>query len=693
MSEAGGSAVELLREQSRKGLRHLMNRMLASSEQALLSMAGKARSNAEQNLYFEAMREFRLRRRPIEERFLPRVMAAFEGLGKPKPVAAPIQPKGPKPLTLDIDSISLVQDSMLEESLAVDNIASRARQTHRDALMRLAQYVATESGNRKFSMEDLPVDPEALAQSFMDVCNEIEINAQSKMVFSKLFTRFVIDELAPFYEQCLEVMPQAAQPEAPKTVTATPDALKAQDLPTAVRTEQEKAEEEAGKAEKHRVEEIWDTARTPLLAPPGKAPAMPKNQLDELLRTVQQALLDRKSSLSILNPKLAPRPLEILELLNAEMQSQGYSRPSALPFDVVESVNLVKLLFEHALRDQQVPGPIRRLLVFLQLPLLRAAMRDGDALSGNTHPLRQLMKAITGAAVGWAPSGEVGKDELYRRIHGIVTRIARDYDKDTAIFDESLETLNDFLKSERSRARLLESRTLNAEMGKAEAEAARKAVAELIDEGVSGTALQPAVLEFLRGAWSDALFVVRLQDGAESGAWQLAVETTARLLTSARAADRQGGGFAVLAQGLKLGLKRLGQGDDVVANALANVEKALREAAPADSSVTPSPTAARSRQRVETAGEKTLELVDKLSPDTWVEFQDAGGGEARRARLLTRIPASGQLLFVNRSGAKAGEWSRNDFALAVERGTAVIVSEPGKESSSGGGILKRLFRR
>ena len=51
------------------------------------------------------------------------------------------------------------------------------------------------------------------------------------------------------------------------------------------------------------------------------------------------------------------------------------------------------------------------------------------------------------------------------------------------------------------------------------------------------------------------------------------------------------------------------------------------------------------------ASPEFLQLVDKLAPDTWIEFRLPGHPPAR-ARLLTMFQKTGEFLFVNREGAK-----------------------------------------
>ena len=81
MSDVPEGPLAALREQSRKGVQYLLNYMLANAEQYLLGLAGKAPSKGEQANIYEAMRELRLKRRALEEKYAVAVMGVDVDVG------------------------------------------------------------------------------------------------------------------------------------------------------------------------------------------------------------------------------------------------------------------------------------------------------------------------------------------------------------------------------------------------------------------------------------------------------------------------------------------------------------------------------------------------------------------------------------------------------------------------------------
>lgn len=672
MNEVPEDRMEALREQTCQGLQYLLNFLFANAEQALIAMAGKASSNAEQSACYEAMRELRLKRRALEEQFLTKVLAGFDCI-EALPSAADA-PAGPAPPDAEPDispGLGVMKDALLEERIAIDSIARGALHTNHELLARLTKNFALCVGERRVGSDTLPIAPLALTTAFMAACRDSYVAERSRMLFSRLFSRFVVDQLGSFYEQCLTVFPEL-DTQADKAPTVVPSPHMPQPLPT--RQIGDEYEDLVVRENPVQPEIGWDMARTPLLAAPGKAMALSKALMDEVLATLQRQVMDRKTPLGTLDPRAGIQPFDVFELINAELERLGYVRAMALPLDTIECINLVRMLFEHVLRDPQMPQPVRRIVRLLQLPLLRAALRDPGVLTDAGHPVRVLLREIGVESIGWTPENDVESDEFLRFVQLLVVRVLSDFDRDQTIFHQCLEDLRRYISARRGSARVLEQRTLVAETGRAEAQAAREAIAQLIGGATEDIALPKMVTGFLRGKWSDALFVIRLRDGAGSEEWAQAVETTGRLITLA-GAEASAGAFAPIAAGIRAGLARLGLDEAAVGQMSSDLESALGASKVLASG------GAHVRPVRAAASVRFLQIVDKLAPDTWIEFR-IPGVTTYRARLLTRIPRTGQFLFVNREGAKASDWNREELALALEHGEAVVLGGTGGSATA-----------
>jgi hypothetical protein len=683
MADAPEDLLQVLREKSRRNLQFMLNSLFANAEASLLGLAGKARSHVEQSEYHEAIRELRLKARNLEQDYIAKVVAGFDALRDPAPTPAPppATPRAPPTGEMNIAGLNVIQDTLLEEQIAIDNIASRARHTHREALLTLGRHVARELNQRRVDIDALPTGPQALCKAFMDACTDLQVPPRARVIFSRLFTRFVIEELGSLYQDSNAVFPVVEEDSAPAVpAAAKPNANAAAELPTGQPTDDSEVQPGAD-AVAARSDAVWDSTRTPLLAPPGKAMAMPRNVIDEVLETLQERLLDSKRPLAALNPRSGIQPLDMLQLINDTLAESGHTRPMALPADVLESVNLMRMLFEHALRDQQVPPAVRRLMRLVQVPMLRAALRDADVLSGTDHPARALFKEIGIATAVSAAAGAAAGEDFQRLLQLLITRLLNDYDKDVAVFRACLEDLRRYMRSRDGSALPADAaRTLSAGAGREEAQAARAAVSETVANAIGGVSLPRAIADFLRGPWSDTLFVIRMKEGASSSEWGLASESTMRLVAAARP-DRAPGAFGATAKGLVHALVRAGSDEASATLRVQTLEAAIAGEAGAQEPASGSAVKPEAPQRPP-ASPEFLQLVDKIAPDTWVEFREAGG-QRRRAKVLTRVPRTGTFVFVDDAGAKVGEIHRAELAAMIENAEAKVLHGTGGAAPPG----------
>jgi hypothetical protein len=114
-----GDILKLVRGISQKRINGLVSTLFENVDDALFDLAERAGSNAIQTEYFDGMREVRKKRQLVERVFQEQASKNFgefaEGKLKPvKPEAAPIANAG----------LSLVDDTELEESLAVSSMVA-----------------------------------------------------------------------------------------------------------------------------------------------------------------------------------------------------------------------------------------------------------------------------------------------------------------------------------------------------------------------------------------------------------------------------------------------------------------------------------------------------------------------------------------------------------------------------------------
>ncbi|TQG16801.1 methyl-accepting chemotaxis protein [Pseudomonas aeruginosa] len=128
-----------VRDKAALQLKQALQALFDNADDTLFEMADRATSNLEQNAFFEAMRDLRLKRKSIERVYLQKVFEEFSALNQVQ--------SGKSVPTLDtvsFDSLSLVQNEELEESVAVDAMVARVMSRDATALAKRTQQSTAE---------------------------------------------------------------------------------------------------------------------------------------------------------------------------------------------------------------------------------------------------------------------------------------------------------------------------------------------------------------------------------------------------------------------------------------------------------------------------------------------------------------------------------------------------------------------
>lgn len=523
-SPAGRLPVALtqVRDKAAQQLKQALQALFDNADDTLFEMADRASSNAEQNAFFEAMRDLRLKRKSIERGFLQKVFESFATLnqyeiGKP-PQLAPVS----------FDSLSLVQDDVLEESVALDAMVARVMTRDGLALGHLTTRLNAMI-TQKLDDKSNPLGPLKLCERFLDACAGLGVEIRVKLIILKLFEKYVLADLDQLYANANQQLVEAGV--LPELKSAPPVRRQGGRQASATRAAREHADEagnaagafaDASEQEVFGVlQELLSQVRGSGVAPRRQMPAdavpVSSNDLMRLLSHLQQHL-----------PNNAAQEQDdynlrgqLDQLLTRASAKTGKTRVvGEIDEDVI---NLVAMLFEFILDDRTLPDSLKALIGRLQIPMLKVAVLDKTFFSRGSHPARRLLNEIATAALGWSAQGDAQRDVLYQRIEQVVQRLLNDFTDDPAIFSDVLAEFIAFTGDERRRSELLEQRTRDAEEGRAKAELARQQVEQALNARLLGKTLPEVVVRLLQEGWSKVLQLICLKHGAESEEWQAAL--------------------------------------------------------------------------------------------------------------------------------------------------------------------------
>ncbi|KAA1172028.1 DUF1631 domain-containing protein [Marinobacter salinexigens] len=683
------------------GLGDLLQGAFDAVDDSLFELANNARSNNEQNRYFEAMREIRIKRKGVEKHFQNAVSQFFAN----PPHAGQIQEESlSKQAT--VDTLSLVGDEDLEEQVALNAMITKAKAHFQGPLLQLqTRFSQVYPG----ATEDSPVNPmapEHLCSAFTEAIQALEIQIRERLILLKQFDRYVVSNLGMLLDEANRILIQAGvipnfryHGKSGKTQTTSTSATQP--------ATDSSASESATSTEDEHENILFDQIRQMLALQRANA-GMPPRHTDPRLRVVGGAeLTDLLNSLPLIDALpsgdnlSAGEPVaidlrQVVQQLLARADAGDGREPALNEFDE-DLINLVSMLFEFILDDYNLSAPVQVLISRLQIPILKVVMRDKTFFSQATHPARRLLNSLARAGIGWSTSDEKAKDKLYNQIHNIVQRILNEFTGDVALFDTLNQEFEQFLEKENRKASLVEQRTRESERGRIKSQKAQETVDTLLKEKLARYKLPDPIYDILMNGWSRFMFLAYLRDDVEHR-WHEAVRTVDDLIwclhphQEDEERDQWVRVVPSLLKTLRAGLEEVSYNSSRLDEMMGHLKHELAEAfrtnaaieARQDSPSEPEPeeeiatvhqTAVERQQELEEAAiSEYITQIDGIQIGNWVEFRLVNGASFR-CKLSAIIEEADCFVFVNRMGLKVIEKTRVELAHEMRRGRLTLLEQ------------------
>ncbi len=513
-------------------------------DDTLFELADKAENNAIQTLYFDAMREVRIRRGNIETEFATLLVEQYNRAVRGERRASA------DGVALDdaVPTLGLVEDDDLEATLAVNGMVSKVRELCELDLSAFDLRMGLLLGDSELKPEENPLAPEAICGVFREACDQLGSDIQIKLILLKLFDKYAAVLLPQLYtdlnrylvdNDVLPKIPQArptrpAASTAPSPQTAVPHGVVPPGVvPPGVVPEAAVS----GAVPAHTTAGAGDSvlaALHQLVSPSSPATAAaPVTGTPVALGTLQQLTRLQRGDVEqvpgagvVLDAaQLASGGVNVLHQLKNAPIGEGGGRIDDL------TVDIVAMLFDFVLEDREIPDFMKALIGRLQIPILKVAMLDRSVFSKRTHPARRLVNALADAAVGWTDADQAN-NPVYGKAEAVVHRVLGDFEDDVGLFAELLTEFELFRTEAEHEAEERAKDSVKVIQGKEQLEQAKKLARQEVACRTSSTDMPPAVRGFLRQHWADFLTVAHMAQGEAGGQWQSALKLMDRLVWS-----------------------------------------------------------------------------------------------------------------------------------------------------------------
>lgn len=679
----------------------LLESLFGSCDDLFFDLASQAKSNQDQNLYFESLREVRQRKAALVEDFGKRIARGFVEFDRPARIT------GTALSGHTADSLELVGRNQAEKDALVTDMVSKARLEWQQELFQLNERLRAIMP-RPFEDPDSPLDPRQIASAFATSGETLDLDLKVVKLLYRQFDRMVMRELEDLYHDANQLLIEAGV--LPRLSPLARRRIKKNELPQAAARHRSSAEGDAtgleGLAEAdpgmRELAHLLGRLRSggvrlpmfPNLSPAGTAPQIPREQLVSLLSDVQAQALQQPD---------ADKPIDIRSAVDAIISARGQFTVGSADEDII---NLVAMFFDLVLEDRNLPLEIQALVSRLQLPILKVALKDRSFFTNRKHPARQLINQIAHVGVGWDTSSADAQEALYIRLTELVEEVLRNSSEHADVFDRCLTDLVGFIERSEQRAAKSERRTSEKAQAEARTSKARDMVRHALQERLEGKELPAAVSEFLIEDWQQVLQLVFLKQGKETPEWIDAVQVVDDLVWSVQThADGKSQArmtrllpelYPRIAAGLGLTRSSAEDAQERI-NMLREVHQALAVPTP-ETTVLMAPLTPVQQERIAPAAtdEKSwhemtaverqkvqfealmyeyLKRANETPVGTWFEYDDLRRAVTRRCKLSVRIEDSGMLLFVNRLGVPVYEKPPKAFAYDLQMGYARVIED------------------
>ncbi|MEZ5550218.1 MAG: DUF1631 domain-containing protein [Pseudomonadales bacterium] len=721
-----------VRQHAKKLLGELLQSLFNNIDDALFEMADRSRSDADQSMYFESMREIRLHRSQIQKSFMSEFYRGFELAFESSDV--------PETLDFDeaVDNISLVANDDLEVTVAIAGIVSKVTSQHSLQIMQLTKRIDHLAKDCTVTERMNPLGPERLSHTFVAAISDLNIDIKVRIILLKLFERFVMERLAPLYAEANQLLAEAGiltdlknimrsgrQPESaarPSTRSSGPLSGGGRDGSHSPGTggygsgpgyggsaSEGSSTGGAGYGNQDSPGYAgtgFGVIQRLLAASRGGAASPGVDSTGSISSSDVVAAFSAAQS-DIADPidiEHVPPLLDLRQMVFARAPEITGRENVQLSQSDDDVVNFVGMLFDYILNDRNLAIPMKALIGRLQLPIVKLAVMDKTFFEKSSHPARQLLNELSSAGIGWSSAAELKRDALYNKIESIVLRVMNGFKDNPDLFSELLKDLRGFVNSDSRKRRQVEQRVKDTETGRARTQAAKASVQQLINQKACGMRMPQEIGRFVSEYWSKVLVYACVSGGDHSPVWQRHVQTLDDLLWCLQPLDKledvetREAKVGGLIEALKAGMEDIslpGNEAEEQARAIAQHLEMIstndrafleddshsdqREALDAgmevmEEIVLTAPTELEDLPEPVPAEPEYLSQIEKLKEGSWVEFRQ-DDGEILRCKLATIIEPGGRYIFVNRRGMKVSERSRMGLAVELKRKALTVLEE------------------
>jgi hypothetical protein len=195
------------------------------------------------------------------------------------------------------------------------------------------------------------------------------------------------------------------------------------------------------------------------------------------------------------------------------------------------TIDLLSRIFETVFLDENIPQETRDLIQFLQVPVLKAALRDKDFFFQEAHPARRMIDLMS--RMGWEQR-RGARDPLFQAMQRGVDRVGRGSGDEVGVFADAVAELEASIEAEESAAAAEISAPIAAALKQEKVTAATKSAKSAVALRIGSGDVIAVVESFLEHKWTSVLTIAYSVEPEKPGAVGSATRTMDDLIWSVK---------------------------------------------------------------------------------------------------------------------------------------------------------------
>lgn len=697
-----GRRLSALSERYEEFMPTVLDRFFSAADDFLFKQAEK--STVDSTDYFDQLRV--LRRRKVELRAgILSDLAEWLQSG-----AQQLKDDETEEAATSAGELTLMDDSALERSLAVDSFMNRTLERSGDQWLAFHERMMALTCEKSLRDKETPFNPGALGTLVLRRLDTMGMPFKTMLMLFRLFDDLAIPQLEAFYRnsntwlieegilpnlRLIQSASSAPMQINEQTIAQISASLAGLQVPTGG---QGYAMPSAGMPGQGGAG--YGGAPMGLSGQHGHSQAGGNGIMID--PGVWQQMLQSMSAFQA-QPAPAPQQMDDLKQWTSQ-QAQSISKQAEGTLEA-GTVSLVAMLFEYILDDAHLSAHMKQLLARLQIPVIKVAIIDKTFFTDTDHSARLLLNRMARAATGWNPDANIEDDLLLDGMEKIVSELNHDFDDDLTIFDRLLDEFSELLTNYESQQGAAVDQVREVEEKEFQTHQQQDRARIFIDRILDGNSdLPDVIVKLLETRWYRLMKNILQQQG-ESKAWQTSARIARELIWSMQPsvqtthAARFSKVVPKLLDGFEQGLKSAGLSDDEIQKVMDEIQNHHRLY---ENAVNESIWDAQEKlEHFETQSELAeavveeplplpvdepvvqlknadlsyyLDQVESMAEGQWFDIEQSDGS-IERGQLSMIIGTGSKYVFTDYQGNKVAERSAIGLAMAMRNDQFVALAE------------------